>query len=621
VARVPQVAGGSLPRLTPVLAGTLVSAVAGALVHLLWPVVGLPPRGEPLDAPFPGVWRWFFSVWLPVMFPVFTLAHEGLLQRCHAEGLDEAPARRACRWDRWSYALLPAFLVGMTAWPLLERWGGWRWSLAAFYVAVLFGKVLTILIVGSRARVLPPGRADDRAVGAYLFGIPFALYVLSLAYVVTALSTAGDEHIYLLNTHSLYVDHDVYVGNNIAQRDYARFYWGRASPSAWHVSFVGFPAFLLPGYALGAALLPGYPPAGRLGATLTIAACGALLALHAYRLCRDVGASAPAAGWAWLLVAFTPPVLINAAHVYPELPAAALAVISVRAALRLPSRPWPALGIVVGAAAVLVALKDRYAPVSLWLVGWAVVRLARGRLALGALLLAGTGLVGVYLLAVDPARWLFPNLVSAGQLRAHLLEWNRWMPQAAVGLLADQEFGLLYYGPHWLLAAPGFVLLWRRRRGLAVALAGLALFYLFVVVKYRWMQWDAGWTPPPRFTLVVAPVLAPFIAEVFDHCRGKALAAVNTVWLVWSGAVGFCLVLVPFWRYNDLDGRSTLLQVAGGAMGLDLARFLPSLRAPTPWTWAVLGAGGVAILAAGAYCATRRRVEAPPWGPGQAVLA
>jgi hypothetical protein len=66
--------------------------------------------------------------------------------------------------------------------------------------------------------------------------------------------------------------------------------------------------------------------------------------------------------------------------------------------------------------------------------------------------------------------------------------------------------------------------------------------------------------PAGRFILCVIPLLVPFVVEVFDACRGWVLAAVNTLCLLWSGVIAFVLAVVPFWRYNNLDGRTTLLQ-------------------------------------------------------------
>ena len=595
----------------------LTAAATGLLIFFLWPRLGLPPRGLPLDAPFPGSWRWFFSVWLPAMFLAFTLLHERLFRWTQGRGLSVFSAQRARAWDRGSYALLPLFLLLMAAWRPI---GSWRQPLAVFFVGVLFAKVLGAVIVAYRAWIAA-SEAGSTVPARCLFWIAFLFCVFLAAYVTTALSTAGDEHVYLLNVQSLYADRDLEIRNNVAARDYERFYWGRASPETWTLSFIGFPTLLLPGYALGSTLLPGYPLGGRLGATLIIGLCAALLGVQVYRLCRDLGISPVAAFWGWVVVALTPPVLVNSGHVYPEIPGALATVVGVRALLRLPHGGWPALAIVTASAVALVGLKDRYVPVSVGLLAWAVARLARGRRALALGVLAAVTVAGAVVLVLNPMPRVFQNVRGAAQLWSVLRAWNEWMPQAALGLLADQEFGLLYYGPHWALAAPGLVLLWRRRREAAIGLVGVTLFYLVVLVKWRWMQWDAGWTPPPRFVVCVAPLLVPLVAEVFDAGRGRALAAVNTLCLVWSAAVAFVLALVPFWRYNNLDGRTTLLQLVGGAVGLDFARFLPSLRFPTAWTWAALAAGGALLLAGCWYWAHRRRSRAEGWGVGAVVLA
>ena len=78
--------------------------------------------------------------------------------------------------------------------------------------------------------------------------------------------------------------------------------------------------------------------------------------------------------------------------------------------------------------------------------------------------------------------------------------------------------------------------------------------------------------------------------------------------------------MVPFWRYNNVDGRTTLLQIAGDAVGLDLARFFPSLRFPTPWTWIVLAVGGALLLSVCWYWVVSRRPRVGGWGVGKILL-
>jgi hypothetical protein len=602
------------------LLGATLAAGTGWLVFRLWAVLDLPATGLPGDAPFPGAWRWFFAVWLPALFPAFTALHE--VQRSRAS--DGARAARVIeatsRWDRRSYALLPAFLLLMLGWHGL---GSWRMAFGAFFVLVLFAKVGLVLAALYRSSIA--SAADDTApsepVGLcrVLFGAALLLSGFLAAYVVTAVSTAGDEHIYLLNTHSLYADRDVDIRNNVQQRDWRHFYWGRPAP--WRLSFLGFPLLLLPGYALGTALLPGYPLAARLGATWTIGLFAASLGVQVYRLGRDLGASRPAAFWAWVVAIMTPPVVVGSGHVYPEVPAAWAVTLAARAALRVgPSRWQPAVGM-VAAGAFMVALKPRYLPLAFALGLWTLTRLLTRRFVGWGIVGIGLALAGLYAAGVDALGVATRDRMTFPTLGATLLDWNPHMARALLGLWVDQEFGLLYYAPQWSLAAIGLPLLWQRRREVAIGLLGSLGLYVGVLAKYGWPQWDAGWTPPPRLILAATPLLLPFVAEVFDRCRGRLLATLNTLWLAWSTSVVVALGLVPFWRYNNLDGRTELVQTAGSVLGLDLARFLPSLRAPTTWTWIVLGLGGAVLVMAARRCSRLSATDrSPGWDTGAVLL-
>lgn len=600
-----------------VVASAVLAAAAGALTFGLWRALGLPPLGLSTDAPYPGLWRGFFTVVPPMLFPTFTGVY-ALLARVAPPAAAAAVAEGA-RWDRWSHLallLVPGWLVVWRAGP------GWRLGLGALFVTILFAK--TLLLVGTlyRAafgRATPEDDAQALPGAAVFLGAAALLLYAGLApYVITAVSTAGDEPLYLMSAHSLLVDRDLDLANNTRQGDATGFYWARGQP--WVEQNLGrvFPALLLPGYGAARVLLPHYPLAGRLGATLLVALCTALAGTVAYRLCRDLGCSRPASFWAWTTLALTPPFLVASGHIYPEVPALLASLVGVWAIRGIPRRPWAAGTVVVSTAALLFLLKERFIPLALGLLLWAAVSLARrARWAL-VWAAAGIALVAALVMLAANTYTLFPYLATF-RLRT-LLRWNQSMGIAVLGLLADQEFGLLFYAPAWVLVAPGIPALWRRQREATLGLLGLVGAYMFVLMFYRWMQWDAGWTPPPRFILAVVPLLLPFLAEGLERLRGRGLALVHTLWLVWGASIAWCLALVPFWRYNTLSGRSTLLRLAGRELGLDLARFLPSLRAPTRWTWVVLAAGGL-ILAALTVRATRPRTSPDPgWGIGALLL-
>jgi hypothetical protein len=432
--------------------------------------------------------------------------------------------------------------------------------------------------------------------------------------VVTAVSTGGDEPLYLLYTHSLWADGDLDVGDNLLHGDYVRFYWGAGAPVPQAHPFVAFPALLLPGYALLTTLLPGWPLAGRLGAVLTIAVCGALLAAQSYRLCRDLGASRPASAWTAVLGALTPPVLVHANHVYPEIPAALAVVVAVRIVLRLPARAWPGLPALAGLALMLVAFKDRYTPLALGLSVWAIVRLGSRWPRVRMAGLAALGAAATAVVAFDPWAGLFPNLRPFPTLGAPPV-----LVRATLGVFADQEFGLLAWAPHWTLAVVGLPWLWRRRRDVVLGLGALLAGHLAALVAYRWVRWYGGVTPAARFVLTMTPLLSPFVATAFDHVRGRGLATVMTVCLTWSILVAAALAAVPAWRYDPPDGQARLLQMLGRALDLDLARFLPSLLAPTWWTWLVLGIGVIGLVAGSRAAAAGLETGNTAWA-GHAVL-
>src|SRR5262245_19819555 len=248
-------------RLGPRLA---LAAAAGWLVARSWTPLGLPAQGTAGDAPFPGLWAGVFAVGLTASFVAFTLLHEGL-RHAAPPGAD-ADARRAAWWDGVSYALLPLFPVAMFAG---QATGTWRWLLPVTLVAIVAGKTALAVTAIYRALVLAgpttPEAADPPALGRYLVAAALLPAALLAPYVAVAVSTGGDEPGYLLNVESLRADGDLDVRNNVAQGDAASFYWGPPPAEPWSRSFPGFAALLLPGYAFGRAVLPGYPLAGRLG--------------------------------------------------------------------------------------------------------------------------------------------------------------------------------------------------------------------------------------------------------------------------------------------------------------------------------------------------------------------
>jgi hypothetical protein len=94
-----------------------------------------------------------------------------------------------------------------------------------------------------------------------------------------------------------------------------------------------------------------------------------------------------------------------------------------------------------------------------------------------------------------------------------------------LGLLLDQEHGLLPYAPCYLLAPAGWV--WLRRRHPDVAAESLVLIGAYLVPVLLPVTnvhgWRGGWSPAARFLVPVAPFLG--LALAFGMARAPRFVA------------------------------------------------------------------------------------------------
>ncbi len=160
-----------------------------------------------------------------------------------------------------------------------------------------------------------------------------------------------------------------------------------------------------------------------------------------------------------------------------------------------------------------------------------------------------------------------PNPVAAYSDETGLALGN--VPRGVLGLLFDQEFGLLIFTPLYVLVPIG---LWHAvrspaHRSLALAYAGTAA--VFIVVVTQVYMWWGGSSAPARVLLPIVPLAAPFIAIAVDRLRGptgRALVGVTAVWSVIAVIAGLLsderAVLL-----ENRDGASRLIEsVAGGPL-------------------------------------------------------
>lgn len=306
------------------------------------------------------------------------------------------------------------------------------------------------------------------------------------------------------------------------------------------------PVLLVPGYLLG----------GLHGAVITIALLGGLLATSLLKLVEEDGHLLASRSMVWPALALAPPVLFYATRMWAEVPGALAFSEAIRA---MRARRW---GRFVVWLLALSLLQLRFGVVAAGLLVVAIVthRPPLKRVATGLLILVvpfvalwiGTGrLFGVHrmfeLLPMNPVNYL----------------------RGIAGLIVDAQAGLLFQAPFWLLA---ILVIVRRDDRAGTGMLWLAVVPYLVLLVPR-SEWHGGWSPPLRYLVVLAPVIALSLARVMNWLapQVKFVAAAWTVGVVTHG------IAYPWRLFHIASGESVLGESLSRRFEMDFSRLLPSL--------------------------------------------
>ena len=219
--------------------------------------------------------------------------------------------------------------------------------------------------------------------------------------------------------------------------------------------------------------------------------------------------------------------------------------------------------------------------------------------------------------------WLYGTILPntgdhAGFINPLTDPWG--VPVALLGLLFDQQWGLLMAAPVYVLAFVGLVAM-RRAPGGRVLLRWLLLAvvpYLLLIAFYR--QWWGEWCPPARYLAPITPLLALPLAQALLALRRSVLYNALFGLLTaggWAIMAGFLAHPRSLW--NQPNGKSDLFVWLAAHSRLDLVPHLPAVvlwffdhRFAIRWelliAWAVFGA---AIVLAGLLLLANTRREGP----------
>ena len=441
----------------------------------------------------------------------------------------------------------------------------WASPLAAFLWAALAAGLALVAIETNRSRwgALP---------GVHHPLVVFAIVavVLAVVHAIIRLPLNGDEPHYLVISSSILDDGDVELANDYDLERYRSFYQGSLEPR--HTVFTRAGRHY-PVHGLGTSVLvaPAFAFAGVDGARATmllICAVGAALLWSAVRSATG----SPGAAWVSVAVlVLQVPFATQSAQIYPDAPAAAVAC-----AVLWTMRRIETSGRVSILEAALLGLCLSSLP---WLhIRLSIVSAAFG---IGVLLLAWRRRLDANQLAwflvppfVAGALWVASIFVMFETLNplATLYHSGAFssIPLGVIGLLTDQEFGLLPYAPAVVFGIAG---LWNR--SLPVTSAASIAAILGTLVTTSSHGWWGGTNSPARFLVPVLPMLACGAGYWWSNAT-RALRHACGVGIV----IGATLLALGAYagggRYlvNSPDGRGTLFCWLSDS--IDMAAALPS---------------------------------------------
>ncbi|MEU7868863.1 hypothetical protein [Dactylosporangium sp. NPDC049140] len=457
------------------------------------------------------------------------------------------------------------------------------------------------------------GSSPDRRVLAALLAVCAVPMVISaLVHRYTRIPD-GDEPHYLVINESLKRYGSIHV-----KRVYDNWEFKAFHPGPLDAHLAAAPHGTLPWHGIGGPLLWHVPYllGGRLGVLLFMVAVSLLTVANAFWLVRGLGLERRYAFVTGLGIGLGSTALTYSAKAFVE-PLAALAVLYGFRVLTKPALRMHDLVLVSAALGTLPWVHSRFLPLEVPLVlllAWRLYRERAGRWRWAALLgplAAITAGLFTYLWTVWHS--LNPSINQAGDTS---LLFGADPATNLVGVLLDQEHGVLFSYPIFLFVLPGLVLaVAGEHRRLHLQLLAVVGPYCLILLTSP--GWWGGWAPPARLWAAVLPVFAFPIGYALQRAHHWTL----TAWAV--ACVGVSVGLDTLCRFSPSNGFSAdfgylvPLRVLEGYTGWHFTGYLPAWQtraaAPWPFLWWGLAVAAFAVLV---LLAARRRAGPPP-GPGR----
>ncbi|MCG8432271.1 MAG: hypothetical protein MJA29_14020 [Candidatus Omnitrophica bacterium] len=541
---------------------------------------------------------YLFMRQIPWMGPAYALCFALLLvclwlsESVLLKGVFSFGFLRALRCMAWSF--IPWFILYLA--PLLAARGelnriqSIKLILGIAYVTFVYAQAGTFLFL-LKNRVFQRRRLDLKRYAFILFMFVLTVYLALACWTGSVIKPTGDEPFYLLAAQSLIYDHDLDISNNYLSRQWRAYLPARYELSVWEsprrdgriyleerVLFILHTAFW-------------YLIAGSTGVFLGQALVSSGVILLTFLLLVKAGFEEVRSFWISVLAAFCEPMITMSSRIYHNTFGALLAG---AAFLCLAFIPRPGMKNAFLCLIPLLALPwfhTSYAALSLSIFALLVWKY---RAKPGVLLFASSAcFVNAFLFVLfrghirEGASGL--NAVEQYQLTAHVY-------RSLLALLFDQETGLFFHAPVYLLSFSGVAAMFWTDRARRLGWLAVCFFSLYLILQGSVPAFGGGFDTG-RLLIPFIPFAALFLARACEagHLRRLVgvLAALSLVW-------GYLLTAAAWLAVNYEVGRHLIMRQFA-RLGPDPGRFLPSFIIPGQEHYAgcALALGVVILLGAG----------------------
>ena len=383
----------------------------------------------------------------------------------------------------------------------------------------------------------------------------------------------GDEPHYLVITQSLLHDGDLQIENNHLRGDYHAYHAKNIPPDFLRRGVNG-QIYSIHAPGVSALVLPSFAVAGYRGVIVTIAVLCALAVGLMWRTVHLLTGDARASWAAVVATSFSVTYFFHTFVIFPDSLGAVIVAGVVAMLVRcevMPEQVKPShFGVIGLALALLPWLHTRFALIA-GVAGLCMsLRILKRRDRWRSLAAFVTPPV-ILAIAWFSYFWIIYGTANpAAPYNGSRQNSIDWMLNGTVGLLVDQQFGLVSNAPVLALAPLGLVLMWRTHSRLAIELLAISLPYFAAVSSFA--MWWAGWSAPARFLVTLLPLAVLPLAYAWRD-SGSAIRS----WFLALSLVGIANLMARLLGaegtllYNVRNGYDRLLDWSSRTVNLPLA--------------------------------------------------